>query len=600
MDLTRRTVIKGAVATFASSPAGHSAALRETSNSAEGQQFFARLLKSSDQTVARMLEPAAGTPQTRPGRGVGRGATVMALAAAYCAPESSHFQSAALIPLLDNATKIFVDAQNKDGTLDAGNLASPPDTAFVVEGLAAALAVLRHANDPRLAKAEQNLTKFLLAAGEALVTGGVHTPNHRWVICSGLARINSLFPAAKYVNRIDDWLGEGIYIDSDGQFEERSTGIYSRVTVNAFVTMARLLDRPALLDSVRRNLDMNLYYLHPDGEVETIGSRRQDQTMAISISNYYLQYRYLAIHDNNPTYAAVVRSIEAKPGEGLVEGSNPVIYFLEEPLLKRSLPEGGAIPENYSRIFSNSRMARIRRGKISATVYGGSDWPLGVASGLASNPTFFTFRSGAAVLQSVRMGGEFFGEGAFRSGTLEAGNNGYVLHQRLEVPYYQPLPKHFRNVGGDYALTPAKDFRFWSKLDFSHRPMSNIQTLDQRVTVIEDSGKFELHFDISGHDHVPFLVELAFRTEGELTGSLQEIATRDGDKVLLLKDGNLRYRVGNDIIEAGPGQAEHQMLNLSGPSYAAHGASLRAAGKRVYITGFTPLENTITIRGALA
>ena len=35
---------------------------------------------------------------------------------------------------------------------------------------------------------------------------------------------------------------------------------------------------------------------------------------------------------------------------------------------------------------------------------------LGVASGLASNPTFLNFRNGNAVLQSVRMGGEFFGE----------------------------------------------------------------------------------------------------------------------------------------------------------------------------------------------
>ena len=356
------------------------------------------------------------------------------------------------------------------------------------------------------------------------------------------------------------------------------------------MTMSRLLDRPRLLDPVRRNLDMNLYYLHPDGEVETVGSRRQDQTMMVSISNYYLQYRYLAIHDNNPAYAAVVRLIESKPGEGLIEGGNPVIYFMEEPLLQKSLPEGGAIPDSYSRLFSNSHLARIRRGNISATVYGGSDWPLGVASGLASNPTFFTFRKGNAVLQSVRMGGEFFGEGAFRSQTLEAGTNRYVLHQRLDVPYYQPLPKNFRNSQGDYALTPAKDFRFWSKLDFPHRPMSNIQTLDQQVTIIEDAGKFEVHFDISGHDHVPFIVELAFRAGGDLTGAIQEVAMRDGAKALLLKEGNLRYRVGNDIIEVGPGQAEHQMLNLSGPSYAAHGASLRAAGRCVYITGFTPFS----------
>jgi hypothetical protein len=195
------------------------------------------------------------------------------------------------------------------------------------------------------------------------------------------------------------------------------------------------------------------------------------------------------------------------------------------------------------------------------------------------------------------MGGEFFGEGAFHSGSFVADKNQYVLHQRLDVPYYQPLPKHLRNARGDYALTPAKDVRYWSKLDFPRRPMGNIQSLDQLLTIVENSGRFELHFNITGHDNVPFVVEWAFRPGGEFTGALQELATRDGDKVFLLKEGMLRYRVGNDMIEVGPGQAQHELLNLSGPSYAAHGATLRAAGKRVFITGFTPFQNTITIAG---
>lgn len=559
----------------------------------EGQQTFLRLLKSSNELIARMSKG----PQSRGGRGVGRGQNVAALAAAYCAPESTDYKSEGLIPLMETAARVFVDAQNPDGTLDAGNLASPPDTAFVVEGLAASLAVLRKANDPRLRQTEDTLTKFLLAAGEALVNGGVHTPNHRWVICSALARINSLFPAVKYVNRINDWLGEGIYQDVDGQFEERSTGIYSRVTDNAFLTMARLLNRPELLVPVRKNLEMNLYYLHPDGEVETVASRRQDQNMTVSVSNYYLQYRYLAIHDNNSSFAAVVRLLQAKQGEGYVEGSNPVIYFLEEPLLKKSLPEGGAIPSDYAKVFSNSGLARIRRGERSATVYGRSDWPLGVASGLASNPTFFNFRKGNAVLQSVRMSAEFFSEGVFRSEGLKVDGGQYNLHQRFDVPYYQPLPKDKRNPKGDYKLTPARDFRFWSKLDFPDRRMGNIQTLDQKVAVVENEGAFELRFDITGHDRVPFLVELAFRPGGELNGLIEEVSTRDHTKVYLLKQGTGRYKVGADVIEFGPGQAEHQLLNLSGPSYAAHGATLRAPGVLVYITGFTPFRRVLTVRG---
>lgn len=61
-----------------------------------------------------------------------------------------------------------------------------------------------------------------------MVTGGVHTPNHRWVICSALSQINALFPDIKYVNRIDEWLSEGIYINEDGHFPERSSN-YSAV-----------------------------------------------------------------------------------------------------------------------------------------------------------------------------------------------------------------------------------------------------------------------------------------------------------------------------------------------------------------------------------
>jgi hypothetical protein len=589
--ITRRNVLEKAVAALGVSAAARPQTAQE--NTDEGDRFFERLLKSSNETVVSMLRQ----PPSRAGRGVGRGANLAALAAAYCAPESPLHANEQLIPLMESASAVFVAAQHPDGTLDAGNLASPPDTAFVVEVLATTLAVLRKTSDPKLERTKNTLSKFLLSAGEALITGGVHTPNHRWVVCSGLARLNSLFPDARYVARLDDWLGEGIYQDADGQFEERSAGIYSRVTVNAFVTMARLLNRPELLVPVRRNLDMTLYYLHPDGEVETVASRRQDQTMSESASNYLVQYRYLAIRDNNSAYGAVVRLLESKAGEGFVENGNPLIYFMEEPLLRKSLPEGGEIPSDYARVFAASVLARVRRGSFSATVYGGSDWPLGVASGLASNPTFFNFRKGKAVLQSVRMGGQFFSEGVFRSEGLRTDGNAYVLHQRFDVPYYQPLPKEFRNPKGDYALTPARDQRFWSKLDFPHRRMTNIQTLDQKVTVVEKQGGFELQFDITGADHVPFVVELSFRAGGEMAGSLQEASTRDNGKIWFLREGTGSYRVGEDVIEFGPGQTDHQFTNLSGPSYAAHGATLKAGGTCVYITGFTPFRKVITIRG---
>jgi hypothetical protein len=559
-------------------------------------QFFLRLSKANDETVARMLQPSSA------GRGAirGRGQNIAALVAAFCSPESSFHQAQNLIPVMERSAQAFVDAQNPDGTLDAGNLASPPDTGFVVEASAAALDVARRRKDPRLVRTQEILGKFLLRVGEALVTGGIHTPNHRWVICSALAQINSLWPAAKYVNRIDDWLGEGIYQDADGLFPERSPN-YARVEVNSFLTMARLLNRPALLDPVRKHLISNLYLMQPDGELETVQSRRQDQDRPVHVSNFYLQYRYMAIHENNPVFAAVAQLIASRPGEGFVEGANPIIHFLEEPLLRKSLPEVGAIPSDYQRVFPDSHLVRVRRGDRTASIFGGADWPLGIASGLSHNPTFFKFRKGKAILDSVRMGGRFFSLGVFRAEGVTWAGNQAVLRQRYEAPYYQPLPKERRNPNGNYSLTPVKDGRFWSKLDFPHRQMSNVQVLDQKVTVVEKQGAFELHIEIAGHNRVPYAVELAFRPGGQFTGALQESpmivrAGSDQGRVLLLKEGMGAYRVGDDIIEFGPGQADHAVIDFSGHTYQAHGAVLRTAGNCVYIAGYTPFRKVITIR----
>ncbi len=272
--MTRRDVLGQTLGAVAASAGSHAQDSGGANAGDEGQRMFLRLLKSNDDAVRRMLQqaPAPGGAAVR----VGRGGDLAALVAAYCAPESTFSRSESLIPRIERSAQALLDALHPDGLLDAGNLSSPPDTGFVVEATAAALAVARRSTDKRLAQAQETLGRFLLRVGDALVTGGIHTPNHRWVICAALARIHSLFPSGRYVDRIDDWLGEGIYQDADGLFPERSPN-YARVEVNAFVTMARLLNRPVLLEPVRRHLLANLYLMQPDGELETIHSRRQDQ-----------------------------------------------------------------------------------------------------------------------------------------------------------------------------------------------------------------------------------------------------------------------------------------------------------------------------------
>jgi hypothetical protein len=585
MSITRRTMLRASVGIIG----GAAIATSVKSEPIQGDVYLA-LVKANDARVAGLISAAANAD---PRRGSIRriAGDLEGLIAAFCAPESAHHKSQSLVAPMENASRVLLAAQYPDGTIDSGNLQSPPDTGFVVEVLATALAVVKRNDSPQLAQVRENLQKFLLAAGEALSTGGVHTPNHRWVVSNALARTNAVLPNAKYVRRIDDWLGEGIDIDSDGQYCERSAGIYSRVSNFGLLGVARLLNRPALFDPVRRNLEMTIFYTHPDGEIETVGSRRQDQFMTRSVSGYYLEYRYMAIKDGNRRFAAMTRMIEDMGIEkaGL---AGALIHFLEDPTLREKLPESDPLPTDYAKFFRVTSLARIRRGNVSATVYGGSDWPMGVASGLASNPTFFNFRKGEAILESVRMGASFFSKGFFRSAGLLANVDGnqYELSQRLEVPYYQPLSAADRNARGDYPLTPAED-RFWSKLNFPKRKMSEIKTLEQNVRIIEKSGAFELEFSILGPKGVPVTIELSFRKGGKLEGV--RAAQAEGYFI----DGPLaRYKVGADTIEVGPGRADHERFSMEGASYSAHRGNLKTGGECVYITGYTPYKEKLIVR----
>ena len=168
-----------------------------------------------------------------------------------------------------------------------------------------------------------------------MAEGGVHTPNHRWVICSALAQINDLFPDERYVRRIDEWLAEGIDIDRDGQFTERSTLTYNVVTDRALLVMAAKLKRPELLEPVRENLRSLLYLLHADGEVVTEISRRQDQYTRGGTDGYWFPLTCLALADGNAQFATLAQRSE---------GGARLSTLLEYPQLSQQLPAARPCP----------------------------------------------------------------------------------------------------------------------------------------------------------------------------------------------------------------------------------------------------------------
>ncbi len=546
--------------------------------SAESDSVLRELIRSNDESIPDQLAQQerrgghrwlGGMPD-RNGIFSARGTAglVSSLACAACSPESKFFRSADFVDSLQLAMRYLLVAQHDDGTTDLPetNFHSPPDTAFCLEALFPAYLLLHASPQRDLSAVTAELAKFFIKAGDGLATGGVHTPNHRWVVCGGLASINSLFPNPKYVARIEEWLAETVDIDPDGQFTEKSTSVYSPVVDRALLTVARLLDRPDLFEAVRRNLEMTLYYVHPDGEVVTEASRRQDRYQRGSMARYYYSYRYLALRDGNGRFAAMTRQIERTARQQL---GGELAALLTQPEMLRELPTDAPLPTDYAKVFSYSNLARIRRGKVSGTV-------------LAANTTLFSFRNGAAALEALRLAGAFFGKGQFMSDVLEVRDDRFLLRQQLEGPYFQPLTKELIASGEHVRMAPNGTLAVDSR---AARARSNIQKYEAVVEVTEVAGKFTLEISISGTDDVPVAIELAFRYGGKLEGVEPVAGVKDA---FLLRSGLGRYVLGEEAIEFGPGYAENSYTQV-------RGALPKWDGLSVYLTGVTPFHTAIHI-----
>lgn len=584
MPLTRRTFLGTAmVSTLATSlearKQGATTSGRRPPALAGVDPIVAELLAGNDERVRALLPKQ----ERRPGHpwhgslpddfGIHSiGGTAQFIAALVCAcrsPASAFHESSDVAEALDRAVGYLLKAQHDDGTIDliSTNFHSPPDTAFVLEPVTAAAMILRRTPWAALRAFGGQLDAFMVKAGGALVTGGVHTPNHRWVVAAALARVNALHPDRRYVARVDEWLAETVDIDPDGQFTEKSTSVYSPVVDRALLTIASRLDRPALRDPVRKNLEMTLYYVHPDGKVVTEASRRQDKYQRGSMGRYYYSYRALALIDGNGRFAAMARQIEQTARRQLV---SDLPAFLEEPELQRPLPTSERLPTDYAKVFAYSKLARIRRGAFSATV-------------LADNATVIALRKGAAALEAVRVASAFFGKGQFVGDALEVSGPRYRLRQQLEGPYFQPLSAEQIAAGDHVRMAPngtlANDSR-------TLRAQSNVQRLESVVDVVETGGQLAVTITIRGTDGVPVAIELAFRHGGRLEGVEPVAAVTDA---YLLPTGTGRYIAGDDVIEFGPGRSEHTWTQL-------RGALPKWDGQSVYLTGFTPFTAALTLR----
>ena len=474
--------------------------------------------------------------------------------ASYLHPKSKLYHDKNLLQHLQWGATFLERTQSPEGNIDlpSTNFNSPPDTGFVVHsvGTAARLAQIHEVQELL-----DLFEPFLRKAGRGMALGGIHTPNHRWVVSSALAQINEVFPDALYTKRIEEWLAESIDIDDEGQYTERSTAGYNAVTNNALVTIAHKTKRPELLDHVRRNLDAMAYLLHANHEVVTEISHRQDLNTRRTMSSYWFSLRYLAVRDQNGLYAAMLAPHEPEQFR--------LPTLMEYAELGDALPAPMAIPDDYVLDLPRSGVTRIRRGNRSTTIMH------------KHNSRWITLRNGEAVINAVRFAGSFFGKGQFKPTRFEAREDGYYFRQEIRGQYYQPItdPKRLPVLQDEVGVKRGT------------RKTSEQCVIKYEGIVRETKTGFELTIHAHGTDDVPMAVEISLRPGGVLSGDGLESL---GGDTHLLTSGYAQYQVGDDVIGFGAGNSEHSDIQL-------RGAEGKLSGTSVYLTGFTPFKQVINI-----
>lgn len=520
------------------------------------------LIQRHDEYMDRLIERQTTDAASRwngglpDADGLHNGGSAAAVAAACVTslvqPKSKHYRS----PLVAERLALAVDFLKRHTTGDGNihllitNFNSPPDTAFAMNGMATAALLARRAGAREISARIEPIVRDW---SRGLVRGGIHTPNHRWVVCSALAQVNELFPDASCVRRIDQWLAEGIDIDSDGQFSERSTVVYNGVTDRALTVTAIKLNRPALLDPVRRNLESMLHLIDPGNEAVTAISRRQDRNTRGGLERYWLALRYLALKDGNGVYESLARLYPAS-----------LTDLMEYPELSNAGPEPRPAPTDYVKLFPALKVARIRRGASSATVV------------LEGDSRFVTLRRGGAIVEAVRFASAFFGKGQFVPEKGAARDGVYEMTQSLEGPYYQPLE-------------PARhvDTEAWADVRKLRR-QTEVCRMSYTATVSETRNGFRVRVKAEGTADVPIAVEIALREGGTIEGC--EAAPRVAD-AWLLGSGHAVFRRGGDALRFGPGRREHSYIQV-------RGAQEKWPGPCVYLTGYTPFDHTLDFTSA--
>lgn len=332
--------------------------------------------------------------------------------------------------------------QAPDGQMDLNGFYSPNEAGFTLPALAEAYRVLEDTGEFR--ETCSLLAEYLRRGAEAVLAGSAFTANHRWAAaCAPLSAVHRLWPDSRYMEKIQDYLADGIDCDKDGCWYLERSPNYNNVANEGLIIMADNLGDQALLDHVVRNMEFSIRFLQPNGEADTSFSHRQDRAMRDRPPGSYIAARRAAIHTGDGRFTALARHIWDFPDARLS-------YHIPLPFdLARypgPLPMPAPLPEDFEYHLRTPQLLRKRKKETALTLSVDSEKHffnsiLSQWGGPKSNDDWFHLHHGNVVIQSIQLAGA--GMANIQPASFSRTGNGEYSLEGTIPGWTHPL--HFRS-----------------------------------------------------------------------------------------------------------------------------------------------------------
>lgn len=508
---------------------------------------YNEVVKACDNAVERYLEMTVQDKDSMdfggvkgvdtlvaPGTGIG---CLLSYASVYYNKDSRFYKNTCILEAMENALTFTENIQRENGTFDLliSNFFSAPDTGFIMHNMGRSYKILNKFGETDREKAiTERLFKTIKKASIGLRDGGFHTPNHRWVVAAGLAMAGNIIGDPSLMEMAEKYLAEGIDIDENGEFTEKSPGIYNCVNDNALIILAEELGKPELMQHAFKNLEMMLHYIEPDGSVFTQNSVRVDKGegmpgQSFYPTNYYYLYLQAAYLSDNPVFAKMAELIyqSALRSDKGVPGA-VWLYMLEENL-RDFVPEQSELSNEYEVFYKPSGIVRRRKKDLMVTL-------------LANSPNFLFIQKGHLRCY-VRMCASFFAVAQFKPKEIIETDDGYSMEFTAHGSYKMP----FDNPPGTSV---------WDQMDHSKRDYVSKVDLSFYVDVEFTDDGLSMRVRTEGCDRVPFKLDFCLTGGSTIKSENFMVYGIPGNGIIAGKS-MIVASLGTDYIEFGPGFMEH-------------------------------------------